>query len=245
MDEERFERACAAALTRIQGGGGIGTLSEKALHAALKAYYEPDALSREVTVGGFVADIVGENGIIEIQTRSFDRFREKLAAFLECARVTVVYPVIEKRSLGWIDPDSGEITEVRTSPKHGIPMDVFPELYKIKKYLLHPNFQLRLVFLEAADYRFLNGYGDKKKIRASRGDCVPTALLGESDLKVSADYAALLPAALTEPFSSADLAKCIRRPRTLAQTALNVLQSMHAVERIGKNGRSYLYRRAE
>ena len=64
------------------------------MHAALKSYYEPDFESREVKVGGFVADIVGENGIIEIQTRGFDRLGRKLDAFLEAVRVTVVYPVL-------------------------------------------------------------------------------------------------------------------------------------------------------
>ena len=68
-------------------------------------------------VGSFVADIVGENGIIEIQTRGFDRLGRKLDAFLEAARVTVVYPVVPKRGLCWVDPETGEIFEKRKSPK--------------------------------------------------------------------------------------------------------------------------------
>ena len=61
IDTERFLQARQEALGRVGGAGGIGTLSEKALHAALKSYYEPDFESREVKVGGFVADIVGES----------------------------------------------------------------------------------------------------------------------------------------------------------------------------------------
>ena len=86
------------------------------MHAALKSYYEPEFESREVKVGGCVADIVGENGIIEIQTRRFDRLGRKLDAFLEAARVTVVYPVVPKRGLCWVDPETGEIFEKRKSP---------------------------------------------------------------------------------------------------------------------------------
>ena len=86
IDTKRFLQARKEALGRVGGAGGIGTLSEKALHAALKSYYEPDFESREVKVGSFVADIVGENGIIEIQTRGFDRLGRKLDAFLEAAR---------------------------------------------------------------------------------------------------------------------------------------------------------------
>lgn len=107
IDTERFLQARKEALGRVGGAGGIGTLSEKALHAALKSYYEPDFESREVKVGGFVADIVGENGIIEIQTRGFDRLSRKLDVFLEAARVTVVYPVVPKRGAVLGGPRNG------------------------------------------------------------------------------------------------------------------------------------------
>ena len=153
IDTERFLQARKEALGRVGGAGGIGTLSEKALHAALKSYYEPDFESREVKVGGFVADIVGENGIIEIQTRGFDRLGRKLGVFLEAARVTVVYPVVPKRGLCWVDPETGEIFEKRKSPKKGAAYDVFPELYKIKNQLMHPNFRLCIPLLVVTDYK--------------------------------------------------------------------------------------------
>ena len=165
IDTERFLQARKEALGRVGGAGGIGTLSEKALHAALKSYYEPDFESREVKVGGFVADIVGENGIIEIQTRGFDRLSRKLDVFLEAARVTVVYPVVPKRGLCWVNPETGEISEKRKSPKKGAAYDVFPELYKIKNQLMHPNFRLCIPLLEVTDYKYLDGYGKQKKLR--------------------------------------------------------------------------------
>lgn len=76
-----------------KGMGGIGTLGERTLHMVLKRYFEPDESLHEIRVGGFVADIVRPNGIIEIQTRDFSKLRRKLAAFLELGPVTVVYPV--------------------------------------------------------------------------------------------------------------------------------------------------------
>ena len=183
MDAERFLQARKEALGRVGGAGGIGTLSEKALHAALKSYYEPDFESREVKVGGFVADIVGENGIVEIQTRGFDRLRRKLDAFLEAARVTVVYPVVPKRGLCWVDPETGEIFEKRKSPKKGATYDVFPELYKIKNQLMHPNFRLCIPLLEVTDYKYLDGYGKQKKLRATRGGAYPGSVARRSDLR--------------------------------------------------------------
>ena len=78
MDALRFAKACEEAEQASPSDKGIGTLSEKTLHAVLKRYYEPYGDNHEVKIGGYVADIVGEHGIIEIQTRNFDRLRKKL-----------------------------------------------------------------------------------------------------------------------------------------------------------------------
>ena len=57
IDERRFE----AARNKIMGADrvrqGIGTLSEKTIHAVLKNYYAPDADMHEIPLEGFVADI--------------------------------------------------------------------------------------------------------------------------------------------------------------------------------------------
>jgi hypothetical protein len=53
-----------------ESSSGIGTLGEKALHSILKYTYEPDVSRHEIKVGGFYADIVNEQGIIEIHTRN-------------------------------------------------------------------------------------------------------------------------------------------------------------------------------
>ena len=243
MDREKFQAARQTALDRTKGESGIGTLSEKALHAALKAYYEPDAESREIALGSFVADIVGEDGIIEIQTRGFERLRDKLDAFLEFTRVTVVYPIVKQRWLCWVDPETGEVTPKKKSPKKEIPFDVFPELYKIKKQMQHPNFTLRLAVLESTDYKYLDGYGQQRKIRATRGERVPDDLLEEIEICCPADYLALLPESLEEPFTTKTLAKAVKRPVSHAQAAVNVLYTIGVLERIGKEKNTYLYKR--
>lgn len=138
----------------------------KTLHAALKAYYEPDAESHEIKIGRYIADIVGENGIIEIQTRSFDKLRKKLEAFLSVAHVSVVYPVAAVKKLLWIDPQTGEISKPRKSPRKGVAQDVFRELYKIRPLLSHPNLSIRIALLEIEEYRCRDGWSaDGKKAR--------------------------------------------------------------------------------
>jgi hypothetical protein len=111
---------------------GIGTLSEKTLHAILKNTYEPDEDKQEIPIGRFYADIYADGEIIEIQTAQFNRMREKLEAFLPEYPVTIVYPIAKEKWLCWIDEDTGEIQEKRKSPRKGNPYTGFPELYKIK-----------------------------------------------------------------------------------------------------------------
>ncbi len=72
---------------------GIGTLSEKTVHAVMKNYYAPDTDMHEIPIENFVADIFTGQEIIEIQTRAFYKMRRKLDAFLPLYPVTIVYPI--------------------------------------------------------------------------------------------------------------------------------------------------------
>ncbi len=223
--------------------GGIGTLGEKQLHAVLKQHYSAPGALREVPLEGYVADIVGEQGIIEIQTRGLGRLRKKLEKFLARAPVTVVYPIPRHKWLCWIDPATGEIGPRRKSPKIGTPYHAFPELYGLKPLLPHPGLHIRLVLLDLEEYRFLDGRGRDKKKGSTKGERVPLALVQEVRLDSPADYAQLVPASLPPSFTSKDYAAAAHIPRPISQTALNVLYAVGAVERVGKQGQFYLYQR--
>lgn len=99
MNQQRFEQARLKVLSNLKKQSGIGTLAEKSVHAVLKAYYEPYEDSCEIRIGSYVADIVGEDGIIEIQTRQFSRLTEKLKEYLPLCHVTIVYPILSEK---WI-----------------------------------------------------------------------------------------------------------------------------------------------
>ena len=242
MDQERFTDTRDAVLSSQRERNGIGTLGEKTLHAVLKAYCEPSADSREIKIGRYVADIVGENGSIEIQTRDFNHLRRKLEAFLPCADVTVVYPIAQTKFLCWINEETGEVTAKRRSPKIGKPVDIFPELYKIKPLLTDPHLRFRILLLEVTEYRYLNGWSKDKKKGSSRCDRIPDKWFSEIALDRPADYAVFLPDELPVPFTSKDYAKTVKRNGHLAQTALNVLNEVGAVKRVGKTGNLYLYK---
>ena len=118
MDIERFEWAWRTASEQIRERCSIGTLCEKSLHAALKLYFEPHSDYQEVRIGDFVADIVGEGGIIEIQTRNLAKMKKKLQQFLLAAPVTVVHPITVNKTVICIDETTGAVTSKRKSPKH-------------------------------------------------------------------------------------------------------------------------------
>lgn len=239
--EKRFEQARKKVIGVDRQRLGIGTLAEKTVHAVFKNYYEPDEDRQEIPIEKYVADIYTGQEIIEIQTRQFNRMRNKLTAFLPLYPVTVVYPIPRTKWLIWIDEESGELSSPRKSPKRGTPYMAFAELYKIKSYLKDPNLRFRLVLTDMEEYRLLNGWSKDKKKGSSRFDRIPTQLVEEVIIERPEDYMQFIPLELEEPFTTKDFAKCAHIPVSLSQTVLNLLLYMEVVERVGKKGNSYLY----
>lgn len=244
MDQEQFEAACRRVRAGREDGGGIGTLGEKTLHAVLKHYCEPDESCHEQKVGSLVADIYNGTDIMEIQTRSFEKLWKKLPRLLEAGPVTVVYPIPATKWLIWVDPDTGECTPKRKSPKRGSPVDIYYELYKIRAFLPRQDLQLRLVFLDMEEYRLQNGWGNGGKRGSTRQERVPLALREEVWLSGRHGWDALLPDNLPEAFTSRDYAKAAHTRLPNAQRGLNILRGVGAIEQDGKQGRLLLYRRA-
>ena len=240
MYNEKFNNALLTVQTN-HIRAGIGTLGERTLHAVLKNYFEPFPENHEIKIGGFIADIVGEHGIIEIQTRQFYSLRKKLNAFLEAAVVTVVYPITSTKWLIWADTETGEITKKRKSPKKGTKYDVFFELYQIKQLVTHPNFRLCIVLTDMEEYRKLNGYSADKKKGSSRYERIPIGIVDEIFINDVLDYKKLIPEGLPKNFTVKDYKKESRITTRCAQYACNVLCTVGVIKHIGKNGNAYIY----
>lgn len=243
MDEHLFIQVCDEVIGKRQGMNGIGTLAEKTVHLVLKSYLSPDSITHEVKVGGFVADICTGHDIIEIQTGNFNKLRRKLTTFLSYYPVTIAYPVPYTKWIRWVDPETGEISASRKSPKTGTPYSIFPELYKIKEYLILPNLSLNIIMINLEEYRYLDGWSKDKKKGSSRSDRIPTGLIREVHISCKSDYQLLIPDILGDSFTSKDFRKASGLSLSGAQTALNVLHYIGAVERVGKAGNSYVYTR--
>ena len=68
--------------------------------------------------------------------------------------------------------------------------------------------------------------------------------MDEITLRTPADYLALIPE-LPEPFTTKDLAKAVKRKISAAQAAVNVLYTVGAIDRVGREKNAYLYRKKD
>ena len=218
----------------------IGTYGEKALHRNIKWRIDPTGACHEVPIGRYIADIRTDAGITEIQTKSFHKLRAKLAAFLPEHIVTVVYPLAREKQIVWVDAESGEIIRSRRSPKRGSFYNAFRELYQIKQLLTDGNLRLRLILLDVTEQRTAD---DSRRKRYSLLETEVRDVCDELYIGRADDYSRLIPPPLTERFTTRDYASASGVNTRDAGTALNVLYYVGAVERVGKQGRYYLYSR--
>ena len=241
MDKEAFEQAKLKVLLKQHDPHGFGTLQEKTVHAVMKLYYEPNMDYHEVPIEGYIADIYTGNRIIEIQNGNFNRLREKLKAFLPIYKVMVVLPIPHNKWLIYMDGESGELSPKRKSPVTGSIYSAFPELYKIKDYLTHPNLSFAFPLIDMDEYKLLQKQGRGRRRKGTRYDRMPIALYDEIIFERTEDFIQVIPYELDEQFTAKEFAAAAHIHRDFAQLTLHILYHMKLVKRVGKKGREYLY----
>lgn len=235
---EEARRLCLSALP--QRDGGIGTLGERTLHRMLKLTWEPSAAYHEIPVTGGVADIFRDGEVIEIQTRAMERLLPKLTALLPLYPVTVVLPLPHEKRLHRVNTESGEIGKGRKSPKKGRVYDAFWELYKLRRVISHPHLRIQILLLDVEEYR-TEAVGRRR--RGERLERIPTRPIALFTLEDAASYAeTFLPEGLADPFTVKEYAKAVSLPTRYAALGISLLCERGVLERVGKEGRAYLYR---
>lgn len=241
MDKEAFEQAKLTVLLKQHDPHGFGTLQEKTVHAVMKLYYEPNMDYHEVPIEGYIADIYTGKCIIEIQNGNFNRLRDKLKVFLASYPVMVVLPIPHSKWLIYIDAETKALSPKRKSPITGSIYSAFPELYKIKDFLTHPNLSFAFPLIDMDEYRLLSKSKGGRRMRGSRYDRMPLALYDEIRIERPEDFVQVIPYELKEQFTVKEFAAAAHINRDLAQMTLRILYHMKLVERPGKRGREYLY----
>lgn len=221
---------------------GIGTMGEKALHAVVKSYYEPDECYREVDVLGFVADIKYGDRIIEIQTTSFNRLNKKLEKYLEEYYVTVVYPIALNKHIVWIDPETGAVVAKNKSNKKGSPVEFLYEASKIRRFINHERLRFELLFVDVDEYKLLDGYGPERKSRCTKLYKMPVSLQYVTAIESAKDVKAFLPPEITDGrFTFAEFEKIMKIKDRRARYSLNALIEYGIVHVADKSGKVIIY----
>ncbi len=238
MNGLSFREARLKVLGEEGTASGIGTLSEKAVHKILKLTLEPDEKFHEINYLGSVADIMRDDRIYEIQTRAAYRLLPKLEKFLREKNVTVVFPVTVTKYIRIFDKRNGEVSRPKKSPKKESVYTAFREIYGLRRYLSSERLKIKLIFLEAEEYRIrdLNG-------KTHKSEKIPSRLLGELTLSEKSDYMSLVPYGLGEIFGSAEFAEKAKINKASLFYVMRVLTLLGIIECIGKKGNANIYKK--
>ena len=222
----------------------IGSLNEKPLHAALKRWYAQPGDQSEVVVDRFVIDIVRRDLLVEIQSRNFSSMKRKLVALTGNHAVRLVHPIAREKWIVKLSEDGRSQLSRRKSPKRGIWAGVFAELVSFPTLLADTSFSLEVLLIQEEEV----WRRDPTRGWRRRGWVIhERRLLQGVDRRLfetPADMAALIPAELPEPFTTADLAAAIAQRRRLAQRMAYCLREMGVITQVGKQGRAILYTRS-
>jgi len=219
----------------------IGMLNENPLHAAIKARYAGPDAHREVSLHGYVVDVVRDDLWIEIQTSNVSKIKRKLADLADHHAVRLVLPVALEKWIIRVGHDGLSVLGRRKSPQRGAVEFLFRELVSIPQLLAHPNFSLAVLLIREEEVRSFeagrnwrrNGWGTRER-----------RLLGvieERLFQTPADLAALLPATLADPFTARQLAAALGQPVWLAHKMVYCLRALGLLTPAGKNGRAISY----
>jgi len=219
----------------------IGSLNEKPLHAALKLWYAKPRDEFEVSVDGFVIDIVRGKQLVEIQTKNFSSMKRKLLALTANHKVRLMYPIAREKWIVKSAQRKGAKNSRRKSPKRGRMDQVLEELVSFPKLLADPNFSLLVLLIQEEEVR----HHDPKRSWRRKGwvtherrllDVVEQQLFESPE-----DMGAFIPSTLDETFTTLDLAEATERPRWIAQKMAYCLREMGVIKKIGFRNRGILY----
>jgi hypothetical protein len=221
----------------------IGMLNEGALHAALKEDYLGKTGLAEVPFGGFVADVVRDGVIYEVQTSSFSGLARKMSVLADLSPVVLVHPIPQSKHLVRVqDTETGEFTR-RRSPKRGAIVHILRELVYLPEMLKHPNFAVEVVLTEEEEMQTFD-----PKARRGRGGWRRKGrhllnVLERYRVQSADELWAFVVEELPDEFTTAHLAASMGQPKALAQQLAYCLRHLGAVEVCGKTGNALHYRR--
>ncbi len=237
---------------------GIGTLGEKQMHAAIKRFICPDISCHEVLLDAlrdsdgekkvkrrrFVADILQDGRVFEIQTGRLLPLRDKISWILENTdyTVTVIHPIAESKWVNILN-ERNDIERRYRSPKKERIFDIAPEIYAIKDFLSSPRFSLVLLSMEAEQYIKAQPSRTRARPRYKRYELIPINLLSATVFSCLEDYKAFIPSTLEGEFTVKQFSKVTKIRGRDAYSAVHSLCDIGLLEECGRVGRAISYKK--
>ena len=222
---------------------GIGTYNEKRIHRILKKFVCEDESCHEVKIGRYVADVLKDGQITEIQTAGFTSLNAKIRFYLENTdyNITVIHPMIAEKTIIRTNKGTGELIRTKRSPKHLKPIDALPELIYISEFLDKPRFEIKFLMIRADEYRYSEKIRYRKK-GAYDNDIVPRELIDISTVRSANDIKDLVPSGLRDaPHRAAELSSALGMKGRKLYRALACLTALGILKKIPEGTRGYIY----
>lgn len=218
----------------------IGTLLERSMHLSLKQRMAFHGDLIEQVVDEYVIDIVRGDLLIEIQTKSFSKIKNKLTHLLDQHRVLLLHPIPIKKFIVKSD-ENGEFINRRKSPKTGRIEDFFREAVYIPDLLINPNLSVKILMVNIDEYWVNDKKGSWRRQYWSIVDKKVTGVIKEMDFYGYEDYLHLLPQNIKQPFTNKDLASKLGISNSLAGKMSYTLRKMGILNLVGKSANSFLF----
>ena len=237
---------------------GIGTLSEKQMHAAIKLFICPDESKHEIKIQDsalyiprednkkrkFVADVLDGSTIYEIQTGAFAPLKEKIKWILDntAYNIVLIHPMPEQLYVSYIEED-GSIGQRRKSNRSRKLKHIVGELYHIKEFINNPRFTLIALMIEADQYR--QKVTSKRRVRTRKYETIPSSLIRAHIFSGADDYKIFLPESLMGEFTVKQFSASSGILGMDAYSIVKLLCELGHICECGKIGKAKAYKKVE
>jgi hypothetical protein len=209
----------------------------------LKTLYGGEHVRFEVPLGAHRIDVVSDGRLVEIQLASLAAIRDKVRILLRHHRVTVVKPIIARKTLVKRAKEGGPVASRRLSPKRGTILDLFDELVHFGRVFPHQRLTLEVPLIDIEEWRY-PGHGRRRRWRQNDYQVEDQKLIAVRQTRrfqTADDLARLVSCPLPQPFHTGQLAGSLGVHRWMAQRIAYCLRQAGAVCEVGKQGNARLY----